>query len=216
MCILVLFVFDYKINKTNMIRTRKLSLEELTEYFDSLSEENQRKCQGGYGPDGNCYYNCLEFLSRKYDGPMNYHNYLYYANDYTYGEKNKNDDWNGLDDENRCFDTVNEGPKFYDSETGNIDTTTLRYLSSQFETSGSEWVTGSGIQDLFAGGTGSYKKGYVMGTMITGSGTAHAAIFSGYDAATDTYSYYNPNDKGYILKIEASKVLSAIKITGKK
>ena len=185
--------------------------------FEKLSSEEQNSFIGGYGGEGNCFYNCMEYCSKKFDDRGDRHNYKDYANGYEKGMGG----WEGTGTNDQGKDL---GPYYAtpnDNNSYDLKQTPYDFLDSQFDVEGSSWLKGSDISNCF--GSDRNKKDIVIGTFdirgVAGYGSdsgTHAVIFTGYDPATREYTYINPDDQGRPHYIKEQWVLGAAKVTGKK
>lgn len=100
-----------------------------------------------------------------------------------------------------------EGPVLYGSD-GNINGSIADYINSCFGSAASSFATGDNISNLFKGSENSG----VIGIYETGSNVSHAVILTGYDAETNTYTYYDPSksSQGSNQTISASQLKGAI------
>ena len=149
---------------------------------------------GGFGGNGNCYFNCLEYLNNKYECRGSEWDYEKFAHDYVHGTDNPNDTWGGTGDKEQGLD---KGPKFaqnYRGSDGKIHTHVNNepfvYLSNQFNTEGSQWTLGgNNVKGYFGSETGNNST--IVATFFSGSGVidengipqfdTHCAVFTGYD-----------------------------------
>ena len=175
--------------------------------FEKLSAEEQGMIFGGYSKkEGNCFWNCMEYCSKKFDDKGDRHNYEYYGNGYGAGAGT----WPGT---GSICEGVDKGV-IYSSRP-------YDYLASQFETEGSEWTTGSNMTKYF--GSNYDKNSVIIGTFDTkgldkiGSegSEAHAVILTGYDPEKKRYSYKEAHG-GKTKYVDEKWMIGAAKVTGKK
>ena len=187
--------------------------------FEKLSAEEQGMIVGGYSSTpGNCFWNCMEYCSKKYDVKNERHNYKDFGNGYENGLGS----WHGTGSNNQG---VGYGPDFGSRNwdgSYTLEQEPYDYLASQFRTEGSEWTTGSNMRNYF--GSGYDKDSVIIGTfdtrgkLVQGSeNEAHAAIFTDYDPDSRTYTYHEANDPAKNPKtIGEDYVMGVAKVTGKK
>lgn len=165
------------------MKLKRLKISELEETC-KMSYNEMLLYIGGYSYDGkSCFFNCMEYLGKEVCGKdvdCDTYGNAYYGGDGDYQGTGNMDDY------------LN-GPSLYDQD-GNLNQNTFDFFSHYFSTEGSGWATGSDISDLFGG---SYEDSAVLGAFQTTDGsTAHCVILKGYDAETNTYSYYDPSVDG--------------------
>lgn len=196
-----------------MKKLKRLAVGQLNE-FERLPREEQGRLWGGYGSDGNCYFNCLEYLNRKYGCHPDW-TYEDYANDYVTGSGNPNDGWEGTHkDEGK-----DQGPIFVtfdENGYGKLYNETFQYLANCFNTEGSQWTTLGSVAGFFNGQPTGSENGIIVGAYLTGTtqnGSTHCVIFTGYDSITQQYTYFDPTTQK-TGTVPASMVLCAAKVTG--
>lgn len=184
--------------------------------LEKLSAREMGMIVGGYNSNpGNCFWNCMEYCSRKYEDKRR--SYKKFAVGYEEGIGI----WEGIGSKDQG---VNQGPNYATLNSDGsykLEQTPFDYLASQFKIEGSEWTKGSDVSAYF--GSNRDKKCVIIGTFdtkglkIQGSeNEAHCAIFTGYIKETGEYSFIDPNDQGRVKYIREEYVLGAAKVTGKK
>lgn len=171
------------------MKLQKLKISELSNYCH-LTHQEMNQYVGGYARGFNnfCFFNCMEYFSREICGYEN-RDHSSFAESYVLGR----DGFYGTKDMEALG-----GPNTYvEDENGNrsINPDLFNFFSHYFNTDASGWTTGSDISSLFAA-TGSEENTAVMGFFLADGSTAHCVILKGYDAATDTYTYYDPSCSG--------------------
>ena len=201
---------------------KRLEIGQLNE-FESLSAEEQGMIVGGkYSKNaGDCFWNCMEFCSRKFNKDKeDRHDHVYYAQGFESG----NATWPGTGSTDHG---LGYGPDYgtrNSDGTYTVNETPYNYLASQFKTEGSGWTKGSDMTKYF--GSNYDKKSVIIGTFdvkgktvqVQGSeDEAHAAIFTGYNPVTKEYEYYEANDRAKEKKtIKEQYVMGVAKVTGNK
>lgn len=198
---------------------KRLEIGQLNE-FEKLSAEEQGMIFGGMSKnDGDCFWNCMEYCSKKYNPKKkDRHDYKYYGNGYGAGAGT----WPGT---GSTDEGVGQGPRYADRNadgTYNVNNKPCEYLESQFNVEGSGWTTGKAMSKYF--GSNYDKKSVIIGTFDTSGKAvqvqgsedeAHAAIFTDY---RDGYYYYHEaNDPAKNEKrIPEKYVIGVAKVTGNK
>lgn len=181
--------------------------------LQKISQKEQRTYVGGYGGDGNCFFNCLEYLNNKY-GCHEGWTYEDYANDYVNGNGNPNDQWGGT---NNLDDGKDSGPAFVNWEENKLNNEPFSYLSNCFDTEGSQWtLTGSRIAEFFNSDPNGSDNSTVVGTYLWGNtenGGTHCVIFTDYDESSGIFSYFDPTT-GSTGSINRSSVICGAKVNG--
>lgn len=162
------------------MKLQKLKISELSNYRH-LTNQEMRQYVGGYVYDNrNCFFNCMEYFAKEICGrediDSHYFGKAYYEGDSAVGT------WK---------DYLN-GPEIQ-YNNGKINLAPFKFFSHYFNVEGCGWTVGSDIQSLV---NGSVENTAVMGWFITDGSTMHCAILQKYDAATDTYTYYDPSCSG--------------------
>lgn len=192
---------------------KRLAVGQLNE-LDKLQRGEMGDIIGGYGGDGNCYFNCLEYLNKKYECREGW-TYEDYANDYVTGKGNKYDDWDGTargsNDEG-----VDNGPQFVDWDNSKLNAEPFNYLANCFDTEGSKWVlTGNNLSSYF-NNQSSDENDTIVGTFLVGdpgSGVTHCVIFTGYDEKSSNFFFYDPTSNT-IGSVNSSRVICGAKVKG--
>lgn len=194
-----------------MKKLKRLAVGQLNE-FERLPREEQGRLWGGYGSDGNCYFNCLEYLNRKYGCHPDW-TYENYANDYVTGSGDLNDDWEGT----HTNEGLDQGPIIISYSDGiiTLNNAPFTYLANCFSTEGSQWTTLGSVSSLFTNSSNT-DNNVIVGTFIVGTlgnSDVHCVILNGYDSGTQKYSYYDPTT-GLAGVVDAFRVICAAKVTG--
>lgn len=186
--------------------------------FEKLSAKEMGMIVGGYSSNpGDCFWNCMEYCSRKYNDKGDKHKFDYYGKSFERG----NEAWDGTGTTDHGVGYgPNIGSRNWDG-TYNLDNTPYDYLASQFKTEGSEWTKGSDMSKYF--GSNYDKNSVIIGTfdtkglLIQGSeNEAHCAIFTKYNSETGDYTYIDPDNPYPPRTINEKWVIGAAKVTGKK
>lgn len=197
------------------MKLKRLTLPSLGKELENINKETLSHIIGGYGGNGNCFFNCLEYLNKKYECREGW-TYKDYASDYVTGQGNKYDQWLGT--YKGSFDEgIDSGPEFVNWSTNRLNNEPFAYLSNCFNTDGSKWTLGgSGMASFFGSSTNINDNSTIVGTFLDGtieSGTTHCVIFTGYDSQTHKYSYYDPTT-GSTDTVDYGKVICGAKVNG--
>src|SRR5574344_1197703 len=120
-----------------MRKLKRLNLNQLTDFTKPIPNKIQKNIIGGYGNNGDCFYNCLEYLNNKYQCHSD-RDYLWYANDYVSGANDENDDWGGTATRDR--NEALYGPNFVNFQANTLNNEPYSYLANNFSTEGSKWT----------------------------------------------------------------------------
>lgn len=202
-----------------MKKLKRIAVGQLGE-LQKISQKEQGIYVGGYGGDGNCFFNCLEYLNNKY-GCHEGWTYEDYADDYITGYGNPDDNWNGTFlgsyDEGK-----DKGPLFLaidDNNHASLNNEPFSYLANCFNTEGSQWTTLDNVGELFSSSLGNnsgFSNCTIVGAYIVGSienGVTHCVIFTDYDSSSNMYSYFDPTT-GSTGTVHSSRVLCGAKVNG--
>jgi hypothetical protein len=170
-----------------MKKLQKLTFDELADQAITLTIEEQMAMYAGTAPiDGLCFFEALAILSEMMgcNYGQNYYMSTYaashggYSSLFTLSFK-----WTGSRYENV---TVLKGVSYQD---------TVTYLQTEFAAT---HVNAGDIPGVVGNG------GKLYAVMDTGAGSGHAVVLTGYDAATNTYTY---QDAGGTKTIEANRLV---------
>lgn len=190
---------------------KRLAIGQLND-LEKLSMNEQKNIIGGYGGEGNCFFNCLEFLNQKY-GCHEGWTYENYANDYVNGQGNLYDDWMGTNTD----EGLDVGPGFVNFEENWLNNQPFEYMAHCFNTEGSQWtLSGSNVAGFFGSPSDGSDNPTIVGTYLVGepgSGVVHCVIFTGYDSSTGLFNYFDPTT-GSSGTIEEEKVICGAQVNG--
>lgn len=182
------------------MKLKKLKISELTNYRHLTNQEMQQHIGGYRYDDKSCFFNCMEYFAKEICGNQSldceYFDEAYF---------NGNDIFPGTHN----FYEYTQGPQIQ-KDNGEINLDPFVFFSAYFNLEGSGWQKDEGIQSLFI--NGSVENTAVMGIFMLNETSLHCAILQEYDAATDTYTYYDPscsNEKERVKTVDASQVIFA-------